>query len=355
MNLDFYKIPRLAIVFAKPRRLIGLEAAPNPETSVASGLPLPKGEGWGEGEEIVRQPIVCVATRPSVHGKADFPEKRKLSAFSPRRIRILKLFLIPLVLAVYSATGQPQLVTNETPQKVFAGRARQISVTWKNSATESLQVDLHTRIYQTSSATAVRVEDSPWKKLQILPGQTVLETAQFDFPSVRGETPFLLQWLDAANKVLGKTEVLVYPPDLLKDLKDLIGDEPLGIYDPQNQLKPELKAVSVEYFDLEDLEFERFDGKLAIIGPMNSTAQMGERFTGRLKALAQRGVAVVWLQPVPEQHAELRPSFYTVREGKGAVVVVQPSLVPNLSDNPQSQLNLLRLARLAVNPEPPQF
>jgi len=31
-------------------------------------LPLPKGEGWGEGEGIVRQSIAREATRPAVHG-----------------------------------------------------------------------------------------------------------------------------------------------------------------------------------------------------------------------------------------------------------------------------------------------
>lgn len=287
----------------------------------------------------------------------DWSKILRLPAGFPKtcRLRILKPLLISLSLGVYSAFGEPRLATNDTPQKVFAGHARQISVTWKNSATESLQVDLHTRLYQTSSATAVPVEDSPRKKLQILAGQTILETAQFDFPSVRAETPFLIQWLDAANKVLGKTEVLVYPPDLLKNLKELSGGEPLGLFDPQNQLKPLLTAIAVEYSDLEDLGIERFAGKLAIIGAVNSTAQTGERFTERLRAMAHRGVAVVWLQPEAEERAELRPSFYTVREGKGAVVVIQPALVANLSENPQSQLNLLCLARLAVKPEPPQL
>jgi polyisoprenyl-phosphate glycosyltransferase len=35
----------------------------------ASALPLPRGEGWGEGEGTVRQPIAREAAQPTVHGK----------------------------------------------------------------------------------------------------------------------------------------------------------------------------------------------------------------------------------------------------------------------------------------------
>jgi hypothetical protein len=40
---------------------------PHPQTSIASGLPLPKGEGRGEGEEIVRQPTVYEPARRTLH------------------------------------------------------------------------------------------------------------------------------------------------------------------------------------------------------------------------------------------------------------------------------------------------
>jgi hypothetical protein len=97
---------------------------------------------------------------------------------------------------------------------------------------------------------------------------------------------------------------------------------------------------------------EDFHGKLAIIGPFQSGAQMPEGLTSRLKALAGKGVAVVWIQPPPGKREELKPSFYTVAEGKGAVVLVQAALVANLAENPKAQLNLVRLARLALHPEP---
>jgi hypothetical protein len=198
--------------------------------------------------------------------------------------------------------------------------------------------------------------EAPWKKLPVLPGQTVLESATLTFPSVKAETRFLVQWLEGTNTLIGTTEVLVYPPDLLKELKPLLGEEPLGVFDPQNQLKPLLKAAAVECQDLEDTGLENFHGKLAIIGPFSTRAQMRESHANRsVKALAQKGAAVVWIQPPPAKRAQLKPSFYTVPEGKGAVVVVQPDLVANLAVSPQAQLNLIQFARVALHPEPAQL
>jgi hypothetical protein len=129
----------------------------------------------------------------------------------------------------------------------------------------------------------------------------------------------------------------------------------LGVLDPQNQLKPLLKAAGVEFQDLEDTSMEDYRGKLAFIGLFQSKAQMRESLPHRIKGLAEKGVGVVWMQPPPEKQQELKPSFYTVPEGKGAIVIVQASLLANLAENPQAQLNLIQFARLALHPEPPRL
>jgi hypothetical protein len=183
----------------------------------------------------------------------------------------------------------------------------------------------------------------------------VLESAVLTFPRVKAETPFLVQWRDGAGRVIGVTEVLVYPPDLLKDLGPLAGDEAIGVFDPQNRLKPLLKATAVVYQDLEDTGLKAYSGKLVIVGPFQSRAQIQEGLSSHAKALALKGAGVVWIQPPPEKHQCLRPSFYSVLEGKGAVVVAQAGLVANLTDNPEAHLNLIQLARLALHPEPPRL
>ena len=253
------------------------------------------------------------------------------------------------------APAQLQVLPDNEPQRVFSGQERKITVLLHNPSARLADADLHSRLYQVSSATAMVLGEAPWKKVAVLPGQTVLESATVSFPTIAAETRFLVQWLDGTNKVIGFTEVLGYPPDVLKDLQVLAGEGPLGLLDPQNQLKPLVNAARVECQDLEDTGWEDYHGKLVIIGPFRSGAQMRESLKGSVKALARKGVAVVWIQPPPEKWQELEPSFYTVPEGKGTVVVVQAGLVANLAENPQAQLNLIHFARLALNPELPRL
>ena len=255
-----------------------------------------------------------------------------------------------------AAPAQVQALPDNAPQGVFSGKERNITIRLRNPGANPVEADLRIRLYQASSATAALVSEAAWKKLTVLPGQTVLESATVAFPAVKAETRFLVQWLDGTNKVIGVTEVVGYPPDLLKELKLLAGEYPLGVLDPLNQHKPLLKAAAVDCQDLEDSELENYQGKLAIIGPFQSRAQMREDLPKRIKALAQKGVAVVWIQPPSaEKRRELKPSFYLVLEGEGAVVVVQADQVANLAESPQAQLNLIQFARLALRPEPPRL
>jgi hypothetical protein len=264
------------------------------------------------------------------------------------------LNLLTLLVAAGCWTGaaqaQLQLVTNAEPQRIFFGDAKTISVTFHNPGDQSFAEEIRARLLQTSSATAVQWGEVPWKKLQVLPGQTVLESAQLDFPAVKAETKFLVRWLENSN-IIGTTEVLVYPTNLLAELKPLSGEEPLGVFDPQNQLKPLLKNLQVDFVNLENLDLENFSGSLAIIGPFVSKAQMREGLADQIKALAKKGAAIVWLQPAPAREEKLQPSFYSVTVNTNAVVVVQPELVANLPENPQAQLNLIYFCKLALRPQ----
>jgi len=250
------------------------------------------------------------------------------------------------------ACAQLQLLSDREPQRVFAGDARKIAVTWHNAGDKSTGADVRLRLYQTSSATAAPLSEKNWKKIEILPGQTVLESASLDFPTVNAETRFLIQWLEGTNQVVGKTEVLVYPMNLLAELKTLVGEENLGILDPNNELKPLLKQNRVEFSDLGETALEDFQGKLTIIGPFSTKAQMREGLAQTVQKIARKGVAVVWIQPPPGPKDPIKPSFYIVPEGKGSVVVVQADLVAKLSENPKSQLNLIYFCKLALNPMP---
>jgi len=248
--------------------------------------------------------------------------------------------------------------------RVFGDTTSNIPVTLRFGAAQAdttpLTFRLGIRLLQSSSATAAPFAESPWKTLLILPGQTVLESAPVCFPAVRGETPFFVQWRAGSREVIGTSEVLVYPTNLLEELRPLAGDQPLGLFDPLDQLKPLVNAVRVEFLDLETTGLDWFRGRLAIVGPFSSDSQMPQSLCKQVQVVAKAGVGVVWIQP-PEPiepigvSRRLVPSFYSLAEGRGQIVVAQAHLVDALSEKPQSQLNLVALARLAVRPELPSL
>lgn len=211
---------------------------------------------------------------------------------------------------------------------------------------------------QLTSETAVCVDQAAWKKLQVLPGQTILETVALKIPAVRAKTRFLTQWSDENGNVLGTTEVAAYPTNLLAELGVLLNhaEGALGVFDPENQLKPLLGNLNVCFFDLERSSIENYRGKLAIIGPFEPGSQTRFIGSGQIKSLSEHGVAVVWVQPptyaYDEWNDEPQPSFYSVPGVKAAVVVVQPKMLARLAANPRSQLNLIYFCKLALHPQP---
>lgn len=251
------------------------------------------------------------------------------------------------------ACAQLELLPDREPQEMFAGYARPVRVIFHNAAETALGLKLRTQLYQAGSATVIPL-GSPreWKELQLLPGQTVLESITLDFPDVKAETKFLVQWQEDSDRIIGAAEVMVYPTNLLTELKPLAGGQGLGVFDPQNRLKPLLKNSKLDFTDLADCGLENFSGRLAVIGPFQSRAQMREGLAGQIQALAKKNVAIVWLQPPPEKRDKLSPSFYAVPGNTNAVIIVQADMVPDLAENPRAQLDLVYFCKLALHPEP---
>jgi hypothetical protein len=242
------------------------------------------------------------------------------------------------------------LVTNAEPQHIFFGDSRKISLTLRNPADQDFDDNISATLFQTSSATAISLGDKPWKKLRVLAGQTVFESAALDFPAVKAQTMFLVQWVEDNKRVIGTTEIFVYPTNLLDQLKRLAKGEELGLFDPLNQSKPLLPRD--EFVNLEEAGIETFHGKLAIFGPFESQEQMRAGLLDEIQTLAQRNVAIVWLQPPAKKSSHPQPSFYSVPKKKVAIVIVQSKLVADLPQNPESQQNLIYFCQIALAPEP---
>jgi hypothetical protein len=208
------------------------------------------------------------------------------------------------------------LVIAPEEQAVFAGR-QTIRVTLRNPTDQLVETEVSTRVLQATTATVVPVGDAqPWKTLRVLPGQTVIETATLTFPAVRAPTRFLVQWGE-----LGRTTVMVYPQDFLKGLSKLAGDQPLGVFDPGNLLKPVLRRAGVKFADF---EIETEDCRLMLV------------WTTRKEVPAPKGTNLVWIRP--EEVAYLHD---------GTMFVTETSMA-DLATNPVTQRALVRFAELVL-------
>jgi hypothetical protein len=293
--------------------------------------------------------------------------------FNWRSVLLIGLALLPQLLwgqnnailrvAVVSEQGGPSTVSDlltvepstPMPQCVFGGQVSDVKVKIRNPGSRFIETECELRLHQASSAITAKWNVVPWRKIRVLPGQTVLETAPISFPAVKAATLFVIQWVVKTNLVLGHTEIWVYPSNLLKELEAITSRQPIGVFDPQDQIKSLLKRMELDFADLEAVSIEGFSGKLAIFGPFASKQQMREGLPKQIELLATKGTTVVWIQPPQSDTDEVQPSFYAVRAGKGEIVIVQSSLVSDLSKNPQAQLALLQCARQTLRPQPPRL
>jgi hypothetical protein len=243
-----------------------------------------------------------------------------------------KAFWFVAALWPLAATAQIELVPDAEPPAAFASRPQNIRVTLRNIGDTIATSDVQTLLFQLTSATTVPIGKArSWKRIQILPRQTVLETLPLEFPAVRSSSRFRVELLG-----IGPMEVTVYPNDLLKRLNTLAGERPLGVYDPDGQLKPLLKQAAI---GVADFETEPTDSKLAIV--WSSAASLPDSIASRVKT----GMSAVWIR------SSTIPTTYAVHRGAGVVVVAPASTVRGLADSPLAQLNLIRDAELALEPD----
>lgn len=228
------------------------------------------------------------------------------------------------------------------------GDSNQLEVVLRNSGDVEMKPELRVKLSQLSASTALPLGVTPWKSVRILAGQRLLEWMPLELPNVKARTVFLAQWLDGIGKVLGKARVTAYPTNLLAELSTLAGTEPLGLWDPESRLRPVLKVHGVQFADLQE-GIESFSGKLALVFPARAAGDPPVFSAEALKTLAGRVGAIVLIETV-EPNPVLLASFRVVSLNKARVVIAQKHVLEGISQQPRPQLNLLELARMAVQP-----
>lgn len=261
------------------------------------------------------------------------------------------ILLLPL-----SSPARLVVVSSDPVPAVFGGGPRQIRILVRNPAQTTATVQVQYQILQTATALAAPASGLlPWKRLTVLPEQTIVDLVPMSFPLVGGETRYVVRWLDAAESVLGTTEVLVYPTNLLFELKPLADGRSLGLFDPDNQIKPLLREMNAEFDDLENSGLEHFTGRLAVLGPFAAGQPSPAHLVPTSRRLAKTGVNLVFLTPMEPGSLMLEPATTVAGFGTGTIVVCRSVTLNHFDENPLAQLNLVRLARLAVKRDQPDL
>lgn len=260
---------------------------------------------------------------------------------------------LPMLLAAQPWLGAASLtlVPDVSPQVVFADEAQSIEVCFRNSTATNVEVPLRFHVFQASSATVVPIgEPRSWKALPVLASQTVVESFAVKFPAVRVDTRFLVRWVDEHEYVLGTTEVIAVPPNLLRELRSLAGDRPPGLLDPQDQVRPLLRRAGVEFEDLDGEAIEHFRGRLAVVCATDAKEEEPPALSRRLRKCREAGVNILWFRNIVPASIVPMP-VCLVRQGGGALVVADARELTDLTVSPARQRTLISLARLTVRAE----
>lgn len=178
-----------------------------------------------------------------------------------------------------------------------------------------------------------------------------MERFQVEFSAVRAETRFRIQW-SADGAAAGATEVWVYPPRILAGISNLTQGRPVGLHDPDGRIRPLLAEAGIATTDLAGMDPADFEGALVLYAPPSTAGSVPAGRKAQVRALAERGVAVVWFQPPPEPRDPPGPGFRTVPVGPSAVVVADGAPMERLSTDPVAQRLLVQLVSEALKPAP---
>jgi len=250
------------------------------------------------------------------------------------------------------AHAQLDLLPDKQPQMFFGGNAHLISAIWNNPSSHTMKVRLQTRLSQAASTVTAPVSGAVLKELTVFPGQTVVENTLVEFPPVRSKTAFVIQWLEDSSRVLGTTTVLIYPTNLLHALQAFVVETNFGVLDPDDKLRSLLDSQGVPFVDLAEAGWDKFAGKLVLIGPFQPAWQATNALTKKIQNVAKNGMAVVWLRTAAQESPGMLPEVLSVQiHSNAAIIVAQPDSIADLADNPQSQLNLIRFCEMALDPK----
>jgi hypothetical protein len=253
--------------------------------------------------------------------------------------RLLQLFAF--LLAVVPKLSAAQLtVVPAHDVFLFAGVKGNIPITFQNESDDTIMQELTYRIYQASSATIVPLGEKAPLPQQTFPSQASVTIAlPLTPPEVRAITPFILKvYLNDAE--IGALNITVVPPKVFSRLKELKLKQ-IFLYEPAPWLRPLLDENDVEITDEPSP-----DVNLQIVHLPNPDAEMSWR-----NRASSNSVPTLFITGRGVPGAEKLLPTKSVQKNDRPTLVLQDWFIPDLQENPLSQLRLLRAIQLVCKPE----
>jgi len=261
--------------------------------------------------------------------------------------------LLILTLAV-SVQAQLEFPPESAAAIVFGGEPQTVSVRVHSRAaidpvvtnSERKDVAVRFRLFQESSGVAVPLGPAqPWKRLSILPGQTLLETVSVEFPPVKRATDGLVRWETEEGQGLGSTRVRLVPTNLVAELKPLTSGGPMGVVNASTAMTGLFEGAGLAVEDLTDLP-QRQEAHVIVVMPGELVETQPALLARRIRSWVESGRTVLWFKSDPSAWtstlAERRP-------GQGSLVTVDAGMVERL-DTAEAQWRLVNLVRWACRP-----
>lgn len=261
------------------------------------------------------------------------------------------LLLASVLSASVPAFAQVALVRSETGQAIFRGQPQTVDVSLRNAGDTDVSVALSFRLWRKLASTAAPLGEAQACSSMTLPaGVTVTRTVPITLPEDASGN-LLVQWITDETKALGAEPFEVVAADALKELAVLAANTPVLLHDPENALKPALDQAGVKTVALQTTSDIPRDSRLALIGPFSAPSAKTPPLPVALRKALRQVPAVIAPQETSESPLLRGQIVQVTREGGQVEVRFPTGFLRDPGSNARSQLRLLELTRLSLQPD----
>jgi hypothetical protein len=260
-----------------------------------------------------------------------------------RKLSVVLILVTAITFTKMPTLARPALLPEKERIGVFPGPNR-LKLAWTNQGLDRIDIEIKGRVFQESSTLAMELPIEIRGRLQLLPNQTAWMLLSAEIPDLRDKSLLLVRWEDG-SRVLGKTELIVYSRDILHEFESMAGEKGLGVRSSDEEFKSAFAKAKVRFQDVADPE--RFDGQILITSDGSK---------GSFASLARRGIIVICVLAAAgaDDHV-LRPNFFAIPYGDGAVVFVRQEFIANFDTEARSQCRLVQICGMATQPGRPNL